>query len=83
MNCKRCGACCKYHWLVSVSLEDSEKIPKNLTCIMFGSTYMKKNNKGYCIACNQKTRSCKIYKNRPEVCRLFPPGGKDCKKVRN
>jgi len=61
-----------------ISKEDSSRLEKagfNLDefqrCDQQGYTKLR-NRKGYCVFYNTKKRRCRVYKARPEGCRLYP-----------
>ena len=85
MECKSCGACCRYPWVVEVTEAEAKHIPKeylNLNCDIikcYGAMRRAKEPDGACSAWDWKTMLCKIYDVRPSPCREFKEGGVGCK----
>lgn len=73
-TCKRCGSCCNPPRLYKPDIERIKKL--NYKDFIYtdnlNNTYLK-DKKGLCMFLKKgKTAECKIYKNRPKVCRLYP-----------
>jgi len=89
MNCIECGACCcnpnDLKW-IEVTEEDSLKINGDL--LQFGDIEkyaMKQNSDGKCIALEGivgKSCFCKIYENRPFICKKVLPEDEICTSLR-
>lgn len=90
-NCEKCGECC-IKYIVKISKADIEKIKK----LGYGefvlwdehiSGFVLKKNDGRCVFLdkdNDGLYSCKIYENRPDVCKMYPFLGEEvssCKPV--
>lgn len=83
IKCTECGACCMYPFVVGVS--DHDKIPEKYLSsdYIMGCRYMERDKKnGFCIVFDQEKRLCRIYNNRPEVCRSVQPNDQWCEKSR-
>ncbi|MFH1307572.1 MAG: YkgJ family cysteine cluster protein [archaeon] len=72
-KCTNCTQCCKLR--VKLSKKDIERIKTELDYIETdkGKKWIKRVN-NYCIFMNikQGKSRCSIYKNRPDICRVFP-----------
>ena len=81
-DCETCGACCAYswEWPTFIGDRDSEGIPEHLTdegrmrcdgdrCVALAGTI------GVSV-------HCRVYENRPLVCREFTGGSQACQAVR-
>jgi Fe-S-cluster containining protein len=91
LDCQKCGACCTHAGDVSVYQTDTG-IPKHLTRSVRGrvgygsweaeqgTRVMAKNDCDTCSALksNKDGYTCRIYENRPAVCREFPAGSEEC-----
>ena len=77
MRCLRCGACCKETEML-LSTEDIERLERKgyskKFFVRFDSEgYAKlRNQHGHCVFYYAKKQQCKIYKDRPLGCRLYP-----------
>ena len=77
MRCSCCGKCCEETEML-LSKADAKRL-KELGyelkefafCDKKGFTRLK-NREGCCVFFDSKERKCKIYKNRPLGCRIFP-----------
>jgi len=90
-KCERCAECC-IKYIVKISKNDIEKI-KKLGYSEFVekdehiSGFVLKKNDEQCVFLlrdNKGVYSCKIYENRPDVCKMYPFLGEDvasCKPV--
>ena len=58
-----------------VEVGSRDKIPKKYLFPrpVFGLKYMNKHKDGSCIALNRQTGECKIYDQRPTICRMLNP----------
>jgi hypothetical protein len=77
MQCSRCGKCCeKTEMLLSnadIQLLKELGYPFEDFAFYDKKGFARlKNRKGYCVFYDSKTKKCKIYKNRPLGCRIFP-----------
>ena len=77
MYCLRCGACCKETEML-LSTEDIERLERKGYSKKFfvrfdREGYAKlRNRKGHCVFYDSEKQQCKIYKDRPLGCRLYP-----------
>ena len=79
INCKECGACCKYDWVIEVSQIESNLIPKEYL-YFYGVIIMKYDKTiNACSAWDPITKLCKIYDVRPEACRKVQIDDQWCK----
>jgi Fe-S-cluster containining protein len=77
MRCSRCGKCCEETEML-LSRADAKRL-KELGysleefafCDKKGFTRLK-NREGCCVFFDSNERKCKIYKNRPLGCHIFP-----------
>ena len=44
----------------------------------WGGQVMRRLDDGWCAALDRNTMRCTIYENRPQICRDFEMGGRDC-----
>ena len=67
--------------LYELTTKDIARVPAHLTtkCDLCWDGVRMQTIGLMCIAYNQ---GCEIYKNRPEVCRLFEAGSKQCRMAR-
>jgi Fe-S-cluster containining protein len=91
LDCQACGACCTYAGDVAVYVTDTT-VPKHLTRsvrgrsgygsweVNQGTRVMARKGCDSCAALSLKKGSyaCRIYENRPAVCREFAPGSEEC-----
>jgi len=77
MRCSRCGKCCEETEML-LSRADTRRLRElgySLKEFAFrdkkGFTRLK-NREDHCVFFNSNERKCKIYKNRPLGCRIFP-----------
>jgi Fe-S-cluster containining protein len=77
MGCSKCGACCQETEML-LSKKDIDRLIKKDYSKKF---FMRRDEEGYitlrnqnghCVFFEVKNRKCKIYKDRPIGCRLFP-----------
>ena len=68
--------------LYELTKRDIDRVPKSLVtkCKLCWSGVRMKTRGLTCLALNN---GCQIYSNRPEVCRLFEPGSKQCRMARD
>jgi len=74
-SCKGCGTCCSG---VFVELCDTDNVPVKYTQPYDDARIMRQHKNTSCIAFDRKTRTCRIYKNRPLICREFERGANAC-----
>lgn len=75
-TCKRCGKCCNPPRIYKPDIEKIKKLGCKEEYFIytdnFNNTYLKEKD-GWCMFLKKgKIASCKIYKSRPKVCRLYP-----------
>jgi Fe-S-cluster containining protein len=74
-SCKRCGHCCRF--LVNLNDGDIKRLEKtgktDFVRKVVGQNFIKRVN-GYCpfLSLDSGIAKCKVYKDRPDVCRNFP-----------
>jgi hypothetical protein len=81
--CTSCAACCIYPWLVEV--DEDHHVPKQYMCKerIRGVLYLDGDERGCCaLGSNCGEYFCKIYSDRPQVCRDVQPGDAWCRKAR-
>ena len=94
-KCDRyCGECCK-KMLVGLNERDIKRIKslgfkeeEFVSKDFFNSkkSFLKKNEKGWCVFLSKDGKgkySCKIHKNRPEICRQYPFFGRNPKPIKS
>ncbi len=76
VTCETCAAaCCR---LEVLCLTDTGVPPRFTTRDEWGGTTMERLDDGWCAALDRDTLLCRIYAQRPLVCREFEMGGADC-----
>lgn len=75
-SCDSCGGKCCAGWSIDVEVGFDDGVPGYMVKEdrLLGTVMRERN--GACIAL--KSGRCSIYENRPDVCRGFKRGGKDC-----
>ena len=77
MHCLRCGACCKETEML-LSTEDIERLERKGYSKKFfvrfdRAGYAKlRNLQGHCVFYDAEKQRCKVYRDRPLGCRLYP-----------
>ena len=76
-QCERCVAvCCR----LRVVLQPEDDIPEHLTVpLPNGGKAMDHDASGWCVALDRDSFRCTIHAIRPQVCRDFDEGGRDCR----
>lgn len=76
VRCSRCEACC---CRLEVMLITDTGVPEQFIDMDgWGGRTMARLDDGWCAALDRNTMLCRIYENRPLVCREFEMGGYDC-----
>jgi len=76
VTCANCEACC---CRLEVILLTDTGVPDRFVAIdRWGGVVMERSDDGWCAALDRNTLMCRIYKQRPLVCREFEMGGPDC-----
>ena len=76
VTCESCAAaCCR---LEVLCLTDTGVPSRFTTRDAWGGTTMERLDDGWCAALDRDTLLCRIYAQRPLVCREFEMGGPDC-----
>jgi Fe-S-cluster containining protein len=76
ITCATCEACC---CRLEVLLITDTGVPERFTeTDPWGGTVMARLEDGWCAALDRGTMRCRIYPQRPWVCREFQMGGSDC-----
>lgn len=74
--CSNCQACC---CLLPVLLMPEDNPPAELVVTdEHGLTVLAKADDGWCVALDRDSFRCTIYARRPQVCRDFAEGGREC-----
>jgi len=77
MRCSNCGICCKETEMLLAEkdikrLEKKGFSKKNFTEIDNQGYAVLKNQDGYCVFYDLKSRKCSVYVDRPSGCRVYP-----------
>jgi len=76
VTCASCEACC---CRLEVLLITDTGVPERFTEIdRWGGETMARLDDGWCAALDRNTMMCRIYQNRPLICREFEMGDSDC-----
>ena len=76
VTCENCEACC---CRLEVLLITDSGVPNNLVDVHeWGARTMAQLDDGWCAALDRKDMTCRIYANRPWVCREFEMGAAEC-----
>jgi len=76
ITCANCQACC---CRLEVMLISDTGVPKEyITTDQWGGEVMARLDDGWCSALDRATLMCKIYENRPWVCREFEMASPEC-----
>ena len=76
VTCVSCEACC---CRLEVMLISDTGVPdKFIETDKWGGRRMSRLEDGWCSALNRDTMMCKIYENRPWICREFEMGEYEC-----
>jgi Fe-S-cluster containining protein len=77
MGCLECGTCCQETEML-LSKKDIERLQKKGFSIKFFARHVKegyitlRNLNGHCVFFDVKNIKCKVYRDRPIGCRLYP-----------
>jgi len=74
-DCSTCGACCRAFGIVEIV--EADEVPEELTIITELGYYRMKPD-GFTCCCLGANNHCKIYPERPMVCRRLVVGGDLC-----
>ncbi len=78
--CTNCQACC---CLLPVLLMPDDDPPAHLVVEdAHGLRVLAKGDDGWCVALDRDSFRCTIYSRRPQVCRDFAEGGRECRAER-
>lgn len=76
ISCATCRACCCQ---LEVMLMGDDDVPEPLTeQDAWGGWVMARLDDGWCAALDRDTMLCRIYEQRPFICREFALGESDC-----
>jgi Fe-S-cluster containining protein len=76
VTCDTCQACC---CRLEVLLMAGDEIPRRLTATnQWGGWVMARGDDGWCAALDRQTMRCRIYGQRPMICREFELGASEC-----
>jgi Fe-S-cluster containining protein len=76
IRCAHCQACC---CRLEVILITDTGVPEHYIDInSWQARVMARLDDGWCAALDRDTFLCKIYNNRPSICRDFKVGGHEC-----
>ncbi len=75
-TCANCQACC---CRLEVMLISDTGVPEHYIDVdEWGGEVMARLEDGWCAALDRNTLLCKIYENRPDICRAFAMGESEC-----
>ncbi|MET0379090.1 MAG: YkgJ family cysteine cluster protein [Spongiibacteraceae bacterium] len=75
-TCANCQACC---CRLEVMLITDTGVPERyIDTDEWGGQVMARLDDGWCAALDRTTLLCKIYENRPDICRAFEMGESEC-----
>jgi len=76
VTCASCNAsCCR----LEVMILGEDDVPSEFREVdRWGGLIMARGNDGWCAALDRKTMRCRIYEQRPTVCRDYQMAGADC-----
>jgi len=77
MHCNRCGICCeKTEMLLSrgdlMLLQSLGHREKEFARLNKQGLFQLRNRKGYCVFYEPEKHLCRVYKHRPQGCRIYP-----------
>ncbi|MCX8153514.1 MAG: YkgJ family cysteine cluster protein [Candidatus Bathyarchaeota archaeon] len=77
MQCLRCGACCKETEMLLANSDIKRLEKKGYSKTFFvqfdSEGYAKlRNHRGYCVFYDNGKKRCRVYRERPLGCRLYP-----------
>jgi uncharacterized protein len=76
VTCTTCAACCCR--LEVLLLTDTGAPPGYIATDPWGRQVMARLADGWCAALDRSTLRCRIYPQRPLLCREYTTGGEDC-----
>jgi Fe-S-cluster containining protein len=80
ITCANCQACC---CRLEVMLITETGVPERfIETDQWGGRIMARLDDGWCAALNRDTLMCRIYAQRPLICREFAMGEEECAKER-
>lgn len=80
IDCAHCQACCCQ---LQVILMPGDAPPAHLVEIEeHGLAVMRRLDDGWCVALDRDTMRCTVYEQRPQVCRDFATGSRECRSER-
>jgi Fe-S-cluster containining protein len=81
ITCDQCQACCCQ---LQVILMPGDSPPAHLVEVEeHGLDVMRRLDDGWCVALDRDTMRCTIYELRPQVCRDFATGSRECRAERD
>jgi len=76
VSCADCGAlCCRLEVLL---ITDTGVPDEFIETDRWGGMTMARSATGWCLALDHTPKLCRIYENRPWICREFQMGGPEC-----
>ena len=76
ISCSNCKACC---CRLEVMLIDDNSIPERFIAENdWGGQVMLRLKDGWCAALDRRTMQCRIYEDRPQICRDFEEASYEC-----
>jgi len=76
VSCANCEACC---CRLEVMLISETGVPESYIAIdKWGGRVMARLDDGWCAALDRNSMRCKIYEQRPMICRDFEMGEEEC-----
>lgn len=80
VSCSHCHACC---CRLQAMLFGDPEVPDHLTVTdECGVRSMAREDDGWCSALDRRTMTCRIYQQRPWICREFEMGKEECLSAR-
>ena len=81
LSCEGCGACCESQGTPPFSWLGDDRPPAHLVWDIEEHMYRWDDGEP-CLWFDAMTKKCRHYEHRPNTCREFPVGGKDCVRMR-
>ena len=76
ITCLTCvAACCQQEVLL---ISDTGIPQRFISTDRWGGQVMRRLEDGWCAALDRNTMRCSIYERRPQICRDFEMGGREC-----
>jgi Fe-S-cluster containining protein len=75
MSCESCNLvtrCCSSEYVYVLPIEIERYKYLDIPIFEFSGSYFLQKERGKCVFFSERTKSCKIYEERPIVCRMYP-----------